>query len=71
MKPLTKKEDSKGAMNFLHFKVTNQVIDDGYLKSNTDDKFWLSYIDQTYFCGLSLDDESLQEPTITLMEGTL
>lgn len=67
IKPLAQ----KGNMYFLYFKVTDQIIDDGYLKNNTEYKFWLSYENSTYFCGLSLNDESLTEPTITLMEGTL
>ena len=66
-RPITKKNN----MYFLPFKVTDQVIDDGYLKNNTEYKFWLSYENSTYYCGVSLNDETLTEPEATLMEGTL
>lgn len=69
-KPLRKDKD----MYFLPFKVTKQIIDDGYLKDNVDYKFWLSYNEKNeskYYCGLSKDDDKLTEPEIVLMEGTL
>ena len=61
----------KNDMYFLPFKVTDQIIDDGYLKNGVEYKFWLSYANSTYFCGISLNDDTLTEPTATLMEGTL
>ena len=66
-KPITK----KGNMYFFPFKVTDQIIEDGYFKNNTEYKFWLSYENSTYYCGVSLNDDSLTEPTATLMEGTM
>ena len=65
--PIKKNE----SMYFLPFKVTNQVIDDGYLKNGTEYKFWLSYENSTYFCGISLNDDTLTEPTATLVEGLM
>ena len=65
--PMTKKNDTY----FLPFKVTNQIIDDGYLKNNTEYKFWLSYVDSTYNCGISLNDDTITEPTATLVEGLM
>ena len=65
--PMTKKDN----MYFLPFRVTNQIIDDGYLKNGTEYKFWLSYENSTYFCGISLNDYTLTEPTATLMEGLM
>lgn len=71
IKPLTKKVENNKTTFFLHFTVIGQVIDDGYLKNGTDYKFWLSYNEPDYFCGLSKDDDTLTEPEITLMEGTM
>ena len=65
--PLKKKD----SMYFLPFKVTNQVIDDGYLKNDVEYKFWLSYEDSTYYCGISLNDDTLTEPDAILMEGLM
>ena len=60
--PLSKKDSTY----FLPFKVTNQIIDDGYLKNGVEYKFWLSYTDSTYHCGISLNDDTLTEPTADL-----
>ena len=66
-KPITKEKN----MYFLPFKVTDQIIDDGYFKNNNEYKFWLSYEDSKYYCGISPNDPSLTEPVATLMEGTM
>ena len=60
--PLSQKDSTY----FLPFKVTGQVIDDGYLKNGVEYKFWLSYTDSTYHCGISLNDDTLTEPTAEL-----
>ena len=67
--PLSKKETDKGMMYFLPFKVTNQFIDDGYLKTGVEYKFWLSYNEPDFYAGASKNDPSLTEPEILLMEG--
>ena len=60
-----------GNTYFLPFKVTNQIIDDGYLKNGTEYKFWLSYTNETYTCGFSLNDDTLTEPTAELMPNVM
>ena len=70
-KPLTKKETKDGTMYFLAFKVTDQFIDDGYLKNGIEYKFWLSYNEPDFYCGLSLDDPTLTQPDIVLMADVL
>ena len=70
-KPLTKKETKDGTMYFLAFKVTDQFIDDGYLKNDIEYKFWLSYNETKFYCGLSKDDPTLTEPDIVLMADVL
>ena len=65
--PLKKKDN----MYFLPFKVTDQFIDDGYLKNGIEYKFWLSYTEPNYYCGLSKNDDTLTSPDIELMEGVL
>ena len=69
--PLSKRQEAKKTMYFLPFKVTNQIIDDGYFKDNLEYKFWLSYEDSTYFCGVSKNDDSLKEPELILTEGLM
>ena len=69
--PLKKKEASSKTMYFLPFKVTDQVIDDGYFKNGTEYKFWLSYEDKTYFCGVSQNNDALAEPEKVLTEGVM
>ena len=60
-----------GSMYFLPFKVTDQIIDDGYLKNGQEYKFWLSYTNSSFFCGISLNDDTLTQPTATLVEGLM
>ena len=68
--PLTKKTEGK-TMYFLPFKVTDQIIDDGYFKDNNEYKFWLSYEDSSFYCGVSKNDDSLKEPEMLLAEGLM
>lgn len=63
--------DRKGDMYFLPFRVTDQIIDDGYLKNGEEYKFWLSYKNSEYYCGISKNLPTLEEPDALLMEGTL
>ena len=71
LKPLRKSEKDSKTMFFLPFKCTDQVIDDGYFKNDIDYKFWLSYEESTYFCGVSKDDDRLTEPEKVLTEGLM
>ena len=69
--PLTKKEEDSKTMYFLPFNVLDQVIEDGYFKNGVSYKFWLSYENKTYFCGVSKNDDSLTEPELILTEGLM
>ena len=68
--PIVKKVDEK-VMYFLPFKVTDQIIDDGYFKDNVEYKFWLSYGHSEYYCAVSKNDDSLKEPEMILEKTEL
>lgn len=68
------KEENKGSGKttyFLPFKVTGQVIDDGYFKDGKEYRFYLRYDDPGYYCAVSLNDPSITTPDKELTEGMM
>ena len=56
---------------FLPFKVTEQVIDDGYFKNGNEYRFYLRYKNPDYYCAVSLNDRTITTPDKVLMEGMM
>lgn len=61
-----------GDMYYMPFKVLDKACDDGgYFENNTEYKFWLSYVNETYYCAISLNDPAVTVPDGELVEGYL
>ena len=61
-----------GDMYYMPFKVLDKACDDGgYFENNVEYKFWLSYVNETYYCAISLNDPAVTVPDGELVEGYL